>query len=70
MEKNYFSNMMDRTYELINQKYVNWPEEMQAKEQISLVNKMIEYYSDKDDFEKCIVLKQTINRINTEINEF
>jgi hypothetical protein len=70
MEKNYFSNMMDRTYELINQKYVNWPEEMQAKEQISLVNKMIEYYSEKDDFEKCIVLKQTINRINTEINEF
>ena len=38
--------------------------------EISLVNKMIEYYSEKDDFEKCIVLKQTINRINTEINEF
>ena len=70
MEKNYFSNMMDRTYDLINQKYINWPAEMEAKEQISLVNKMIEYYSEKDDFEKCIVLKQTINRINTEINEF
>ena len=70
MEKNYFSNMMDRTYELINQKYINWPVEMEAKDQISLVNKMIEYYSEKDDFEKCIVLKQTINRINTEINEF
>jgi Txe/YoeB family toxin of Txe-Axe toxin-antitoxin module len=69
MEKNYFSHLMDKTYHLIKNTYVDWPFEMETEDQKKLVLKLIEYYSDREDFEKCIVLKQKLQRIDAEINE-
>lgn len=61
---------MDRTYDLINTKYIAWPIELEAEQQKTLINKMIEYYSNTEDFEKCIELKNKLNSIDTIINEF
>jgi hypothetical protein len=70
METNYFSDTLDNTYKLITQSYVNWPVEMEVTDQKKLITKLIEYYSDREDFEKCIRLKQKLQGIDTEINEF
>jgi hypothetical protein len=67
---NRFGYIMDRTYDLINTKYVAWPIELEANQQKALINKMIEYYSKTEDFEKCIELKNKLNSIDTIINEF
>jgi hypothetical protein len=67
---NNFGYIMDRTYDLINTKYIAWPIELEADQQKTLINKMIEYYSNTEDFEKCIELKNKLNSIDTIINEF
>jgi hypothetical protein len=67
---NNFGYIMDRTYDLINTKYIAWPIELEAEQQKTLINKMIEYYSNTEDFEKCIELKNKLNSIDTIINEF
>ena len=61
---------MDNTYHLITSTYVNWPDEVDTIAQKTLINKLIEYYSDREDFEKCIKLKQKLEGIDTKINEF
>ena len=70
METNYFTNMIDHVYTLLDQKYINWPEEMQSDEQRKLITKLIDYYSDKEDFEKCMVLQQKLRNIDAKIKEF
>jgi hypothetical protein len=67
---NHFGYIMDRTYDLVNTKYTAWPIELEPDHQKKLINKMIEYYSELEDFEKCIELKNKLNSIDTIINEF
>ena len=67
---NHFGYIMDRTYDLLNTKYTVWPIELELDQQKKLINKMIEYYSKTEDFEKCIELKNKLNSIDTIINEF
>lgn len=67
---NHFGYIMDRTYDLLNTKYTVWPIELELDQQKKLINKMIEYYSKTEDFEKCIELKNKLNSIDSIINEF
>jgi hypothetical protein len=69
METNYFNAMMDTTYKLVTDKSVDWPDEMTSSNQKRLIDKMIEYYSNNEDFEKCVILKQKLQCIDAEINE-
>jgi hypothetical protein len=69
METNYFNAMMDTTYKLVTDKSVDWPDEMTSSNQKRLIDKMIEYYSNTEDFEKCIILRQKLQCIDAEINE-
>lgn len=70
MEKNYFNDTMNTAYKLVTEQTVDWPYEMDYDDQKKLINKMIDYYSDQEDFEKCIILKQKLQCIEAEINEF
>jgi hypothetical protein len=69
MENNYFNIMMDATYKLVAAELVDWPNEMASSDQKRLIDKMIEYYSNNEDFEKCVILKQKLQCIDAEINE-
>jgi hypothetical protein len=58
--KNYFSQIMDDSFKLLEAKKVNWPIELDKQQKILLLNKCLEYFEFHEDYDKCTALQRKI----------
>lgn len=63
-ETNYFNTTLDEVYDIFIHEPVNWPHELDIKQRQSLVQKMITYYSTKEDYSKCANLEKILESLN------
>ena len=61
---NYFNQVLEDGYELLALKKVPWPHELDEDKKIDLLEKFLDFYSKKEDFDRCIILQKKIMAIS------
>ena len=57
---NYLDLTIDEVYDVIS--HINvWPPSFDTKKKIKLMNRMINYFIEKEEYEKCAFLQEYIN---------
>lgn len=62
----YKQNFMKEGYKILTKKNPKFPAKFTQEMKINLYNKLMEYYSEKENFEYCTELSQSLNRIKNE----
>jgi len=60
VEENYLDLTIDEVYEVISKINV-WPRSFDADKKIKLMTRMINYFVEKEEYEKCAFLQEQIN---------
>ena len=58
--ENYLDLTIDEVYDVISKVNV-WPPDFDPKKKIKLMNSMIKYFIDKEDYEKCAILQRIVD---------
>ena len=66
MNTKYQKNFMKVGYQLLTKKNPKFPAKFTKEMKINLYNKVMEYYSETENFEYCTELSQSLNRIKNE----
>lgn len=69
MENKYFDITMDEVYDLLTHHKNPWPNTFSKARKLQLLDNIIEYYTEQEEFERCIfltalrtkILEQTIS---------
>jgi len=62
-DTNHFESLVLIVYTILQQEPVTWPSELSVTDQQTLIRKMIEYFSAREDYEKCANLEKTLNTL-------
>jgi hypothetical protein len=62
---NFFNQILEDGYELLTLKKVPWPYELDDSKKVELLEKLLDYYSKKEDFDKCIILQKNIMMLSS-----
>jgi hypothetical protein len=60
---NHFESLVLIVYTILQQPPVTWPSELSVTDQQTLIKKMIDYFSAREDYEKCANLEKTLNTL-------
>jgi hypothetical protein len=60
---NYIDLTVEEIYEILCESNHYWPSYMSKADKIELLENMMGYFADRDDFEKCIRLRQMADEI-------
>ena len=63
MEKNYFNVIMNESFDLLTSKKVSWPYELDNQQRTVLVERCLEYFTEKEEYAKCAELKKKIQSL-------
>jgi hypothetical protein len=64
--RNYFDDIMLDVFDLAaSKKRRIWDEELTINNKISLLERIIDYFQEHEDYEKCDKLQKKINRMRT-----
>jgi hypothetical protein len=63
--KNFFNQILEDGYDLLTLKKVPWPYELDDSKKVELLEKLLDYYSKKEDFDKCIILQKNIMMLSS-----
>jgi hypothetical protein len=63
--ENFFNQILEDGYELLTLKKVPWPYELDDSKKVELLEKLLDYYSKKEDFDKCIILQKNIMMLSS-----
>lgn len=63
MENKYFNVTMDEVYDLLTHHKNPWPSSFSKARKLQLLDNIIEYYTEHEEFERCAVLTALRNRL-------
>jgi hypothetical protein len=63
MENKYFDVTMDEVYDLLTHHKNPWPASFSKARKLQLLDNIIEYYTEQEEFERCAVLTALRNRL-------
>lgn len=63
---NFFNDTITDVYEALQKTPIYWPGEMSYTHRIALVERMIQYFEETGQFEKCQYLKKVLEVLHTE----
>lgn len=61
---NFFNQILEDGYDLLTLKKVPWPHELDNEKKIDLLEKFLDFYSKREDFDRCIILQKQIMAIS------
>jgi hypothetical protein len=62
--RNYFEDLMLDTYDLASsKKRTIWDDELTTERKIEFLDRLIDYFQEREDYEKCDKLQKKINRM-------
>ena len=68
MSENYLDLTIDEVYDVIS--HINiWPPSFSSDKKIKLMNRMIHYFIEKEEYEKCAFLQEYINGLENSKQE-
>lgn len=60
---NHFNDMMAEVYDLLTKRRVAWPSDMTFEQKVSLHEKEIEYWRERGDYAKCLLLQKKLSKL-------
>lgn len=57
-EIKYIDTVMEHVYGILNKPYTPWPKNFKSADKLQVIDAHLEYWQDREDYEKCIKLKK------------
>jgi protein-arginine kinase activator protein McsA len=62
--ENHFNLLMQSGFKALDVNKIPWPKEFTLQNKLSLLNKMLEYFTSTEEYKKCIVISKKIKSLN------
>ncbi len=57
-DNKYIDTVMEHVYGILNKPYTPWPKSFGAIDKIEVIDVHLEYWQEREDYEKCLKLKK------------